>query len=56
MKRLILLRKELEDKRFGIQRKEDLQLELLQIIAEELCMTNLYLERIPSMKVKVGEN
>jgi len=56
MKRLLLLRKELEDKRFGIQRKDDLQLELLQIIAEELCMTNLYLERIPSFMANVGKN
>lgn len=49
MKRLILMRKELEDERFGIQKREERIMELLQIIAEELCKTNVILERIPRL-------
>ena len=56
MKRLIIMRKELEDKKFGIQKREERLMELLQIVAEELCKANLYLERIPSFMAKVGEN
>ena len=55
MARLILTRKELEDKRFGIQKREELLIELLQIIAEELCKTNVYLQRIPN-QLKIGKN
>jgi hypothetical protein len=55
MKRLILLRKEQEDKRFGIQKNEEKILELLQIIAEEICKTNVFLERIPN-RLKSGDN
>ena len=55
MKRLIMIRKELEDKKFGIQKREERLIELLQIIAEELCKTNVYLQRIPN-QFKIGKN
>ena len=55
MKRLIIMRKDLEGKRFGIQKKEERLIELLQIIAEELCKTNVYLQRIPN-QFKIGKN
>ena len=55
MERLIIMRKELENKRFGIQKREELLIELLQIIAEELCKTNVYLARIPN-QLKSGNN
>lgn len=55
MKRLILMRKEIEDKKFGIQNREEKIMELLQIIAEELCKTNVYLQRLPNL-FKTGDN
>jgi len=49
------MRKEIEDKKFGIQNREEKIMELLQIIAEELCKTNVYLQRLPNL-FKTGDN